>query len=107
MDMMDAKARLLAMRDDLKARQKRLAVDLDEPLNADSAEQASEVQDDRALEQQSALVAREIGSVNRALARIEAGVYGACLLCGEPIAPARLAARPEASLCIACARKEQ
>lgn len=91
---------------ELKARQQNIAVDLDEPLNADSSEQAVEVQDDASLEGQGALVAQEIGSVNRALARIENGTYGRCVLCEEEIAPARLQARPEASLCIDCARKE-
>lgn len=91
---------------ELKARQQRIAIDLDEPLNAGSSEQAVEVQDDTSLEQQAALVAQEIGSINRALARIENGTYGSCVLCEDEIAPARLQARPEASLCIDCARKE-
>lgn len=100
------KAQLEQRLTELKARQQNIAVDLDEPLNADSSEQAVEVQDDASLEGQGALVAQEIGSVNRALARIENGTYGRCVLCEEEIAPARLQARPEASLCIDCARKE-
>lgn len=39
-----------------------------------------------------------------AFVRLEAGTYGLCLNCGAPIAPGRLAARPEAELCIDCAR---
>jgi DnaK suppressor protein len=39
-------------------------------------------------------------SVERALARIEAGVYGACERCGEAIAIERLEAIPWATLCI-------
>jgi RNA polymerase-binding transcription factor DksA len=50
------------------------------------------------------LVAKEIASVKRALARIEDGVYGECVRCGEDISDARLDARPEAALCIDCAR---
>ena len=38
-----------------------------------------------------------------ALARLDAGTYGICERCGGPISPARLAARPAAATCIACA----
>jgi RNA polymerase-binding transcription factor DksA len=43
-------------------------------------------------------------AVDAALERIEVGDYGACARCGQPIGFARLEARPEATLCIACAR---
>ena len=99
-----AKARLEAQLAELEARQSRIAEDLSEPLNPDSSEQAVEMEDDDSLEGQGALVAREIASVKRALARIEDGIYGECVRCGEDIAPARLEARPEAALCIDCAR---
>jgi DnaK suppressor protein len=99
-----AKARLETQLAELEARQAHIAEDLAEPLNADSSEQAVEMEDDASLEGQGALVAREIASVKRALARIADGVYGECVRCGEEIAPARLEARPEAALCIDCAR---
>jgi RNA polymerase-binding protein DksA len=105
-DLQAARSRLEAQLAELKARQAHIGADLDEPFNADSAEQATEVQDDLSLERQAALIVHEIGSVSRALLRIEQGSYGSCVLCGEEIAPARLEARPEASLCIDCARKE-
>jgi RNA polymerase-binding protein DksA len=98
------KARLDAQLEELEARQSRIAEDLAEPLNPDSSEQAVEMEDDASLEGQGALVAKEIASVKRALARIEDGTYGECVRCGEDIAPARLEARPEAALCIDCAR---
>jgi DnaK suppressor protein len=48
--------------------------------------------------------ARErIAEVDDALSRVDAGVYGVCERCGRPIAPERLAARPFARRCIACA----
>ena len=99
-----AKARLEAQLAELEARQAHIAADLSEPLNADSSEQAVEMEDDASLEGQGVLVAREIASVKRALARIEDGIYGECVRCGEEIALARLEARPEAALCIDCAR---
>ena len=45
------------------------------------------------------------GKVDRALAKIEEGTYGACDSCGKPIAPGRLEAVPESVLCIACAAR--
>ena len=99
-----AKANLEAQLAELETRAARIAEDLAEPLNPDSSEQAVEMEDDDTLRGESALVAKEIASVKRALARIEDGTYGECVRCGEEIAPARLEARPEAALCIDCAR---
>lgn len=101
------KTRLEAQLAELGERQRHIARDLAEPLNADSSEQAVEAEDDASLEAQAALVAREIASVNRALARIANGVYGECVRCGEAIAAKRLEARPEAALCIGCAESDQ
>jgi RNA polymerase-binding transcription factor len=42
--------------------------------------------------------------VDEALARIDAGSYGRCIRCGEPIAPDRLDALPWAARCIDCQR---
>jgi DnaK suppressor protein len=42
--------------------------------------------------------------VERALAKLEEGSYGVCDSCGGPIAPRRLEAAPESTLCIDCAR---
>ena len=101
------RARLEAQLEELESRQSRIAEDLAEPLNPDSSEQAVEMEDDASLEGQGALVAKEIASVKRALARIEDGTYGECVRCGEDIAPGRLEARPEAALCINCARSNE
>jgi DnaK suppressor protein len=43
-----------------------------------------------------------IEEIDRALAKIEAGTYGTCEHCGQPIAEARLEALPYAALCVAC-----
>jgi DnaK suppressor protein len=43
--------------------------------------------------------------VHDALTRIEAGTYGRCVSCSEPIAKARLQALPYTRHCIQCARK--
>ena len=106
-DIAAAGARLQAQLAELEGRKSRIAEDLAEPLNADSSEQAVEMEDDVALEGQGALVEREIASVKRALARIEDGTYGECVRCGGAIADARLEARPESALCIDCARSTE
>ena len=43
-----------------------------------------------------------IEEIDRALAKIDAGTYGICEHCGQPIAEARLEALPYAALCVAC-----
>jgi DnaK suppressor protein len=40
-----------------------------------------------------------------ALRRLEAGTYGACTVCEEPIPYGRLLAVPEATRCVACAAR--
>lgn len=45
---------------------------------------------------------RQLDEVEGAIARIESGTYGICANCGNEIAPARLEARPEATLCVDC-----
>ena len=43
----------------------------------------------------------------RALARIDAGTYGVCESCGQPIGKARLQAFPRAALCVACKQRQE
>jgi DnaK suppressor protein len=60
--------------------------------------EVSDIRDD--LDSQAAA---ELDQVNQALARLDAGEYGECKSCGEPIAEARLKALPYVTLCIQCA----
>lgn len=48
-----------------------------------------------------------IAQVEEALKRIDAGTFGACEDCGDPIARNRLQAIPYARHCIVCARKAE
>lgn len=43
-----------------------------------------------------------LADIEDALARIEAGTYGTCEQCGNPIAVARLEAIPHARTCVSC-----
>ena len=57
------------------------------------------------LEQETQATQR-IAAVRAAISRVDEGTYGICLICGKPIAPARLAAKPEATRCFTCVKRE-
>jgi DnaK suppressor protein len=92
-------------RRDSTADRKSLRVDGTRPIEAMEAVQES-VAKELELVSRETLLARL-----RALARAEElmrrGSYGLCGGCGGPIAPARLAALPEAALCLACAEEAE
>ncbi|WP_343048232.1 TraR/DksA family transcriptional regulator [Cellulomonas humilata] len=46
-----------------------------------------------------------LASVDAAIARLDDGSYGICTVCGQPIAAARLEARPTATTCVGCAAR--
>lgn len=46
---------------------------------------------------------QRLRDIDASLARLDAGDYGRCGVCGEPIARERLEARPYARTCIHCA----
>ena len=48
---------------------------------------------------------QHLADLDQALTRLGQGSYGRCERCGQPIAPARLAARPAARTCIGCASR--
>lgn len=106
-DQDDIRANLEARLAELEGRAQRIEADLAEPLSADFEEQATEREDDDALEGQDAMVAREIAAVRAALGRIDDGSYGECTRCGAAVGEKRLEAIPEAALCIACARETE
>jgi DnaK suppressor protein len=43
-----------------------------------------------------------VGEIDAALGRVDAGTYGICEVCQQPIPHARLEAVPEATLCVGC-----
>lgn len=59
------------------------------------------VERDRLLMVASEASAR-MAEIDAALARVDAGTYGLCEACGNPVPEARLEAVPEATLCVAC-----
>lgn len=101
-DAVAMRARLAERLETLMARAGRIETEMTEPMNADSKEQAIEMEDDDMLATEDSMVLQEIGSVRAAIGRIDAGHYGNCLSCGAAISQARLAAVPEATLCTEC-----
>jgi RNA polymerase-binding transcription factor DksA len=49
----------------------------------------------------------EVCDINVALEKIDAGTYGRCENCSEPVSRKRLKALPFARLCIACKHEEE
>lgn len=66
---------------------------------ADSASNLSDADRTQALLEVSE---RRRSLVQEALERIDAGTYGACVVCGRSLPEERLEARPEAARCVQC-----
>ena len=81
----------------------------DEPVAPDKAIGRLTRQDALSQQQMAAELRRrneqERVRVENALRAMREGTYGVCQRCEDPIAPARLAAMPYASLCVQCADK--
>ncbi len=87
----------------LEARLTRIKANVRRGYNADSGEMAKEMEDQEVVDALGNEATVELGQISQALQRIEAGEYGVCVECGEPISPERLEANPMAELCIDCA----
>lgn len=81
-----------------------IAGDLRRPGDRDWQERAAELENDEVLENLDESSRAEVAQLRAALRRLEAGTYGRCARCGEPIAAARLTAIPSTTTCLACAR---
>lgn len=71
---------------------------------ADQAAGTNEVHIQLKLKQTDAKI---LQAIEAALARVEAGTYGICRDCGEPIASARLDAIPWTRSCVSCKEKQR
>lgn len=73
------------------------------PLDKDFAEQVVQMENDAVLAGIGEATAAELSQINRALAQLDAGTYGLCSQCGQPIDGRRLRALPYSDRCITCA----
>ena len=71
-----------------------------DPNFADSSQVTAERGENEALVNK---LVETLHDIEHALEKFDTDGYGICESCSEPIAPARLEARPEARLCIDCA----
>jgi RNA polymerase-binding protein DksA len=98
-----------ALRASLEAERARLVAELGEAIQAPgqmtygsqaaAASQVFEQQRDLALRDRAT---QQLALVDDALERLDAGTFGTCQRCGQPIADARLEALPWAAHCIQC-----
>lgn len=95
----------LSQADALRAEAEALAEDM-EPGDTQFDEESGEggtmnVERERDLAL-SAQARAAVDDIDRALRRMDAGTYGLCERCGNPIPRARLKALPHATLCVSC-----
>lgn len=95
-------ARLLARKQELTRRLGKIETDLDTTPNPDSAERATERENDEVLEELGLQGQMELKAIEAALKRIADGTYGTCVRCGGAISRERLEAVPHAALCREC-----
>ena len=108
------RAELLAEAAGLRADLARAASEAAERLT-DAVRDAGDDQADagaKAFEREHALALTQnaqdlLDQAERALARIDAGTYGVCEFCGQPIGKARLQAFPRATLCVTCKQRQE
>jgi len=104
-----------ALREELESQRRSLRRELEElgdgsdglvydPNFADSSQVTAERGETEALV---TTLANNLIDVEHALARLDAGTYGACETCGGEIGAARLEAMPAARYCITCASKHR
>jgi len=99
----ELRERLEMHKAELVERISRIRADVGGGLEADSSEQATQLEN---MEVLNALVQEgedELGQIKAALRRLDDDTYGACVTCGKAIGHERLEARPYSSECIKCA----
>jgi RNA polymerase-binding transcription factor DksA len=86
----------------LEEKLSRIEADKRASHSQDFADQAQERENDEVVDALAIELEKKLADVGLALTRIDKQLYGTCFLCGKPIDPARLHAKPEAVSCITC-----
>ena len=100
----ELRAELEAKKQELEARLERITANVRRGYHPDSKERAKELEDSEVVDALGNEARAEIAKISAALQRIDAGDYGACTECGNPISEKRLSVYPYANECIDCAR---
>lgn len=103
MNLENARSTLLARRNELLGAIADKQDQIDENTSTDEEDKPAERQEEEVLAALSHADQAEVSRIDAALARMDDGSYGTCANCGEPIAPARLQAMPDAVTCVNCA----
>ena len=109
-DYKEVRNHLIDMLEELDERLGKITDDVrhvDRPLEQDFSEQAVESENDEVLDAIGNAARDEVEKIKMAISRIDAGTYGICLICGEPIKKERLSALPYANYCINCAQRSE
>lgn len=113
------KRRLAALRAALEAERERLLAQVarldaefrdeswKEPRSDDEAEKGSATYEREQTHSLAQHARTQIARIDDALQRMDAGRYGICDRCGQPIDPDRLEARPHVVLCVTCQQAEE
>jgi DnaK suppressor protein len=100
---MQLRSQLEQRKTELAERIAKIKADILGGLDADSKEQATQLENKEVLDALAIEATEELVKVNDALQRMVSGTYGICIACGEVIDSRRLAVRPYSSKCINCA----
>jgi DnaK suppressor protein len=109
-DYKDIRHQLIDMLEELDERLGKITDDVkhtDTPLEQDFSEQAVENENNEVLDALGNAARTEVEKIKQAISRIDAGTYGICVNCGEPIKIERLSALPYANYCIRCAQANE
>jgi RNA polymerase-binding transcription factor DksA len=109
-DTQQIRARLEGLLSDLDRSVSALAHDRDAGSEADElvqhpADYASNVGEADREEASFEVIAAQRDRVSRALERLDAGSYGQCVDCGNPMPEERLDAKPDAERCVPCQQR--
>lgn len=102
-DIEEIRTRLLAHKADLQKRVTTIHEHARDPLEQDSAEQAAQLGNVAVVSALESEAVQQIAEIEAAIRRLDAGTYGVCVSCGEPIGDGRLKVRPAATQCRDCA----
>lgn len=92
---------------ELKQRLSRIAMNHRRPLERDSKERATQIENQEVVDALGNEAREELGQISAALERITSGTFGLCTGCRDSISEQRLLAFPQAEKCIDCASLDE
>lgn len=103
----DLRAALQHQRNELEQRLLRIGRSHRRPLESDSKERATQIENQEVVDALGNEAREELGQISAALSRIDSGTFGLCEDCGDSISEQRLLAFPQAEKCIDCASLDE